>query len=152
MSLSCEYITDEILDKYVYLLNDNEDIGTLVIDTENIIQAKNDQEIVRISSFIANVATKCLLQSQSNGIDKFNVLCKLKNFKVKQMNYKFIKYLADILKQLFPDKLNVATLVDPSPIFVNGYDVIKTFLDKPTRAKMKFISTTGKNFDRLMVD
>ena len=152
MSFSCSTITEEILSKYAYVLDDEEKLGTMVIDTENIVQAKNEEEIVKISSFIANVATKALLKSQSNGVDKFNVLVQLKNFKVKQLNYKFIKYLATILKQLFPEKLNVATLVDPSTVFINGYDIIKTFLDKPTRKKMRFISTMGKNFNNLMDD
>ena len=150
MSFSCDYLTDEILNSYAYLLEDDEKLGTLVINTDNIIQPKNDKEIIRLSSFIANVATKALLKSQSNGLDKFNVIVKLKNFKVKQMNYKFIKYLADILKQLFPEKLNITTLVDPSPIFVTGWDIVKGFLDPPTRKKMKFKSTTGKDFSHLM--
>lgn len=150
MSFSCDHLTDEILSNYAYLLEDDEKLGTLVIDTDNIVQPKTDKEIVKVSSFIANVATRALLKSQSNGIDKFNVLVRLKNFKVKQMNYKFIKYLADILKQLFPEKLNVTTLIDPSPIFVTGWDIVKGFLDPPTRRKMKFISTIGKDFSHLM--
>lgn len=152
MSFSCDHLTDEILSSYIFVLEDNNKIGTLVIDTDNIIQAKNDQEIIRISSFIANVATRSLLKSQSNGIDKFDVLVKLKNFKVKQVNYKFVKYLADILKQLFPEKLNTATLVDPSQIFVTGWDIVRTFLDPPTRKKMKFISTLGKDYSHLNDD
>ena len=34
----------------------------------------------------------------------------LENFKIKQINYQFVKYLADILKQLFPDKLRKTDL------------------------------------------
>ena len=41
----------------------------------------------------------------------------------------FVKYLADILKQLFPEKLRKAALVDPPSVFIHSYEIIKKFID-----------------------
>ena len=51
----------------------------------------------------------------------------------------FCKYLAEILKQLFPEKLNEAVLYDPPGFFVSTYEIIKKFIDPPTRKKILMI-------------
>lgn len=117
------------------------DISTFIINTDNWLQPNSDDEIIKLTSFIANVATHSLLKSQSRGYEKFDVIVYLENFKVTQLNYKFVKYLADILKALFPERLRRATIIDPPKFFITGYDVIKKFLDKPTRKKLQLIST-----------
>ena len=118
-----------------------DNVATFVIDTNNWKQPQTDDEIVKITTFIASVATKTLLQSQKNGADKFDVIVLMENFKVGNLNYKFVKYLADILKSLFPEKLRKATLIDPPKFFITSYEIVKTFLDKPTRKKLELIST-----------
>jgi hypothetical protein len=120
---------------------DADNVATFVIDTNNWKQPQTDEEIVKITTFIASVATQTLLKSQKNGANKFDVLVYMENFKVGNLNYKFIKYLADILKSLFPEKLRKATIIDPPKIFITSYEIIKTFLDKPTRKKVELIST-----------
>ena len=130
--------------KIIYMKEDPVDadnVATFVIDTNNWKQPQTDEEIVKITTFIANVATQTLLKSQRSGVNKFDVLVYMENFKVGNLNYKFIKYLADILKSLFPEKLRKATIIDPPKIFVTSYEIIKTFLDKPTRKKVELIST-----------
>jgi len=91
------------------------------------------------------VLTQALLKSQSLGHQQFDVVVKMGSFKVKSINFKFVKYLTNILKQLFPDKLRQATLIDPPKYFITAYDVIKTFLDKPTRKKFHLISSKDLN-------
>jgi hypothetical protein len=120
---------------------DADNVATFVIDTNNWKQPQTDEEIVKITTFIASVATQTLLKSQKNGANKFDVLVYMENFKVGNLNYKFIKYLADILKSLFPEKLRKATIIDPPKIFITSYEIVKTFLDKPTRKKVELIST-----------
>ncbi len=120
---------------------DTDNVATFVIDTNNWKQPQTDEEIVKITTFIASVATQTLLKSQKNGANKFDVLVYMENFKVGNLNYKFIKYLADILKSLFPEKLRKATIIDPPKIFITSYEIVKTFLDKPTRKKVELIST-----------
>ena len=143
MSSKCTPITDTQMSDMVFIkTNDtNNDISTFIINTDNWLQPNTDDEIIKLTSFIANVATNTLLKSQSRGFEKFDVIVYLENFKVSQLNYKFVKYLADILKALFPERLRKATIIDPPRFFITGYDVIKKFLDKPTRKKLKLIST-----------
>lgn len=132
------------ISKKIYMQEDksaNDNVATFVIDTNNWKQPQTDDEIVKITTFIANIATKTLLQSQKNGADKFDVIVLMENFKVGNLNYKFVKYLADILKSLFPEKLRKATLIDPPKFFITSYEIVKTFLDKPTRKKLELIST-----------
>ena len=128
------------LKKNIYIQENNE-IGIAVINTENWIQPENEDEIIKATTFIASVFTSALLISQSFGKDNFDVIVLLEKFKVKSINYRFAKYLTGILKQLFPDKLRRATLIDPPRYFITAYDIIKTFIDKPTRKKFQLISS-----------
>lgn len=118
-----------------------DNIASFVIDTNNWKQPQTDEEIVKITTFIASVATQTLLKSQKNGFSKFDVVVYMDKFKVGNLNYKFVKYLADILKSLFPEKLRKATIIDPPKFFITSYEIVKTFLDKPTRKKVELIST-----------
>jgi hypothetical protein len=120
---------------------DADNIASFVIDTNNWKQPQTDEEIVKITTFIASVATQTLLKSQKNGVNKFDVVVYMDKFKVGNLNYKFVKYLADILKSLFPDKLRKATIIDPPKFFISSYEIVKKFLDKPTRKKVELIST-----------
>jgi hypothetical protein len=132
------------ISKIIYIKEDTVDadnIATFVIDTNNWKQPQTDDEIVKITTFIASIATQTLLKSQKNGANKFDVLVYMENFKVGNINYKFVKYLADILKSLFPEKLRKATIIDPPKIFITSYEIVKTFLDEPTRKKVELIST-----------
>jgi hypothetical protein len=132
------------ISKIIYVKEDPVDadnIATFVIDTDNWKQPQTDDEIVKITTFIASIATQTLLKSQKHGANKFDVLVYMKNFKVGNLNYKFVKYLADILKSLFPEKLRKATIIDPPKIFITSYEIVKTFLDEPTRKKVELIST-----------
>ena len=146
-------ISTESLNEMIYI-SDETDFGTVIFSTKDWIQPSDENEIVRITSFIANVITKALLKSQKIKENKFDVLVYLENFKIKQINYQFVKYLADILKQLFPEKLRKAVLVDPPSIFIHSYEIIKKFIDKPTRAKMSLISTKENRilYDDVMDD
>jgi len=134
-------ISDEYLKQLVFINDNITDQGIVVLNMENWVQPDTDNEIVRVTSFIANVMTQALLKSQSVGKDKFDVIVYMEKFKISKINYKFVKYLADILKQLFPEKLRSATLIDPPKFFVASYEIIKKFLDKPTRKKLRLIST-----------
>jgi hypothetical protein len=132
------------ISKIIYVKEDTIDtdnVATFVIDTNNWKQPQTEEEIVKITTFIASIASQTLLKSQKNGANKFDVLVYMENFKVGNLNYKFIKYLADILKSLFPEKLRKATLIDPPKLFITSYEIVKTFLDKPTQKKVELIST-----------
>lgn len=132
--------SDNNLKKNIYIQENNE-IGIAVINTDNWNQPENEEEIIKTTTFIASVFTNALLKSQSLGKEHFDVIVLMDKFKVKNINYKFAKYLTTILKQLFPEKLRKATLIDPPRYFITAYDIIKTFLDKPTRKKFQLISS-----------
>ena len=139
MSQSSEY---DYLNQVISFKIQN-DYGTVILDTEFWKQPETDNDIVRITSFIANVMMSALLKSQENGKNHFDVICYLNKFKITNINYKFVKYLTDILKQLFPDKLRSVLIIDPPKFFITAYDIIKRFIDKPTRKKISFISSNG---------
>ena len=150
---SNKMISTESLNEMIYV-SDEVEFGTVIMSTKDWIQPSDDKEIVRITSFIANVITTALLKSQKIKENKFDVLVYLENFKIKQINYQFVKYLADILKQLFPDKLRKTVLIDPPSVFIHSYEIIKKFIDKPTRAKISLISTKENRilYDDIMDD
>lgn len=132
--------SDYTLNKLIYV-QDNDEIGTAIIDTEDWRQPTTEAEIVKTTSFIANILTAALLKSQSIGKEQFDVIVYMEKFKVGTINYKFVQYLTDILKQLFPERLRKATLIDPPKYFITGYEIIKFFMDKPTRKKLRLISS-----------
>jgi len=146
-------ISTEKMNEMIYL-SDEIEFGTVIITTKNWIQPSDEKEIVRVTSFIANIITKAILKSQKINDNKFDVLVYLENFKIKQINYQFVKYLADILKQLFPEKLRKTVLIDPPSVFMHSYEIIKKFIDKPTRAKISLISTKENRilYDDIMDD
>ena len=150
---SNKMISTESLNEMIYI-SDEVEFGTVIMSTKDWIQPSDEKEIVRITSFIANVITTALLKSQKIKENKFDVLVYLENFKIKQINYQFVKYLADILKQLFPDKLRKTVLIDPPSDFIHSYEIIKKFIDKPTRAKISLISTKENRilYDDIMDD
>ena len=150
---SNKMISTESLNEMIYI-SDEVEFGTVIMSTKDWIQPSDEKEIVRITSFIANVITTALLKSQKIKENKFDVLVYLENFKIKQINYQFVKYLADILKQLFPDKLRKTVLIDPPSAFIHSYEIIKKFIDKPTRAKISLISTKENRilYDDIMDD
>jgi hypothetical protein len=150
---SNKIISTESLNEMIYI-SDEVEFGTVIMSTKDWIQPSDEKEIVRITSFIANVITTALLKSQKIKENKFDVLVYLENFKIKQINYQFVKYLADILKQLFPEKLRKTVLIDPPSVFIHSYEIIKKFIDKPTRAKISLISTKENRilYDDIMDD
>ena len=146
-------ISTEILSRMIYISEDIE-FGTVIFSTKDWIQPSDEKEIVRVTSFIANVITKAILKSQKIKENQFDVLVYLESFKIKQINYQFVKYLADILKQLFPEKLRKTVIIDPPSVFIHSYEIIKKFIDKPTRAKISLISTKENRvlYDDIMDD
>lgn len=150
---SNKIISTESLNEMIYI-SDEVEFGTVIMSTKDWIQPSDDKEIVRVTSFIANVITTAILKSQKIKENKFDVLVYLENFKIKQINYQFVKYLADILKQLFPEKLRKTVLIDPPSVFIHSYEIIKKFIDKPTRAKISLISTKENRilYDDIMDD
>lgn len=150
---SNKIISTESLNEMIYI-SDEVEFGTVIMSTKDWIQPSDDKEIVRVTSFIANVITTAILKSQKIKENKFDVLVYLENFKIKQINYQFVKYLADILKQLFPEKLRKTVLIDPPSVFIHSYEIIKKFIDKPTRAKISLISTKENRilYDDVMDD
>lgn len=134
--------SDNNLKKLIYIDNSIIDIGTAIIDTEDWKQPSTEDDIIKTTSFIANVLTNTLLRSQTLGKEQFDVLVKMDKFGVKSINFKFVKYLTSILKQLFPDRLRQAILIDPPRFFITAYEMIKTFIDKPTRKKLHLISSS----------
>ena len=62
-SSSNNAISTESLSQMIYVSEDVE-FGTVIFSTKDWIQPSDEKEIVRATSFIANVITKALLKSQ----------------------------------------------------------------------------------------
>jgi len=130
-------ITTKDLEKYVFLdKNDISNVKNIIIQTNSYIDPQTDREMTQIVTFIAKVFTEALLNSQKNGEEKFSVDIYLSEIKVKDINYEYMKYLTEILKQLFPERLYCARLIDPPRYFISAYEIIKKFIDPPTRKKI----------------
>jgi hypothetical protein len=143
-SVKQNIINEKDLEKYVYLDvegNKTNSIKNVIIQTKYYIDPKNNDEMTQIVTFVAKKFSDTLLESQKCGEEKFSVDIYLSDLEVKDINYEYIKYLADILKQLFPERLSHARMIDAPRYFITAYDVIKKFMDPPTRKKLKFVKS-----------
>ena len=134
--------TESDLEKYVYVDmegNKGRNIKNVIIDTKYYIDPKTNEEMTQIVAYVAKKFSDTLLESQNCGEETFTVDILLKNLSVKDINYEYIKYLAEILKQLFPERLSQARLIHPPRYFISAYDIIKKFIDPPTRKKIIFV-------------
>ena len=74
-------ISTERMNEMIYL-SDETEFGTVIFNTKDWIQPSDENEIVRITSFIANVITKAILKSQKINENKFDVLVYLENLNI----------------------------------------------------------------------
>ena len=115
-------------------------LGTVHIILGNYQKHKSDQ-YNKLVAHIVKICTDAWLLSQERGIDMFDVTVNASDISLKKLDRRLGKELTITLQQLFPEKLHKCVIYNTPKIFYHFYDLIKIFIDKKTRAKIKIMKT-----------
>lgn len=115
-------------------------IGTVHIDSAYYVKPKGKEQINLLIADIANEIAKAIIESQKYGNNTFNVrLYSTENLRTKNLDFAFCKGLADVLKAMYPDKLQRCYIHNASKLIKNLYMFIEPLLDEPTRKKLVIV-------------
>tara|TARA_B100001057_G_scaffold480325_1_gene553053 strand:- start:94 stop:552 length:459 start_codon:yes stop_codon:yes gene_type:complete len=127
-------------------------------DNENIrISAqlfRKLEDYTDLLTHIIEVNNRCLLYRQNNNLPMFFcIYIDLKNVKLKNADYEFIKMLIPFLENAYPDNLEKMYFMNTPFIFKTAYSIIRAFIHKDTRKKITFIKSKDlKNLNKEFLD
>ena len=104
---------------------------------------KKQKDYTEMTIYILDIVSKALLKSQKSNRNEFDVIIYGRGLKLGQIDISFVKYLIKILYEYFPYKLGTCYIVNSSNIMKNFVKIIKSFLHKETREKIKLIKNTN---------
>ena len=106
---------------------------------------KKQKDYTEMTIYILDIVSKALLKSQESKRNEFDVIIYGRGIKLGQVDISFVKYLIKIMYEYFPNKLGTCYIVNSSNIMKNLVKLIKSFLHKETRDKIKLIKNTNVN-------
>jgi hypothetical protein len=110
---------------------------------------KNYEEFIR---YIFNVIDNILLiRKQKLDVDTMNVYVDLKDYKIKEIDYDFIKLMIHVCEGKYPDNLNIINIKNANIMIKTIYSILRPFIHKDTRKKIFFIKKNKKNKNELNV-
>ena len=76
--------------------------------------------------------------------EKFNdktitIYVDLKDFKIREVDYSFMKHMIKVLEEKYPDNLNHIYIKNATFVIKSVYAIIRPFIDKVTRKKIFFL-------------
>ena len=110
---------------------------------------KNYEEFIK---YIFNVIDNILLiRKQKLNLDTMNVYVDLKDYKLKEIDYDFIKLMIHVCEDKYPDNLNIINIKNANIMVKTIYSILRPFIHKDTRKKIFFIKKNKKNKNELNV-
>jgi len=104
---------------------------------------KNYEEFIK---YIFNVIDNILLiRKQKLNLDTMNVYVDLKDYKLKEIDYDFIKLMIHFCEDKYPDNLNIINIRNANIMVKTIYSILRPFIHKDTRKKIFFIKKNKKN-------
>ena len=103
---------------------------------------KNYEEFIKyIFNTIDNIL---LLRKNKLNDDTMNVCIDLKDYKIKEIDYEFIKIMIRVCEEKYPDNLNTINIKNANIMIKTIYSVLRPFINKDTRKKIFFIKKNKK--------
>lgn len=110
---------------------------------------KNYEEFIK---YIFNVIDNILLiRKKKLNLDTMNVFVDLKDYKIKEIDYDFIKLMIHVCEEKYPDNLNIINIKNANIMIKTIYSILRPFIHKDTRKKIFFIKKNKKNKNELNV-
>ena len=103
-------------------------------------------DYTKLSKFIFNLVDKVISERMIKlDIDVLDILIDLKDYKIKEIDYAFIKLMIALCQENYKDNLRIIYLKNSNIMFKTIYAVVRPFVDKETRKKIFFIKKGKKN-------
>ena len=101
-------------------------------------QKKYDEFIEKMNSFISNTIEKNIREIKS---DKLTIFIYLRGYRLKELDYSFIKNMIRIFEEQFPDNLEIVNIFDVNIVIKGIYNILKPILSKETKEKIFFVKS-----------
>ena len=135
----------------IYLMNTFIDMKQFIFIDQNLClslnikffrKQKNYEEFIK---YIFNVIDNILLiRKKKLNLDTINVLVDLKDYKLKEIDYDFIKLMIHVCEEKYPDNLNIINIKNANIMVKTIYSFLRPFIHKDTRKKIFFIKKNKK--------
>ena len=132
---------DRIIDmkKFIYI----DQNLCLSLNIKFFRKQKNYEEFIKyIFNTIDNIL---LLRKNKLNDDTMNVCIDLKDYKIKEIDYEFIKIMIRVCEEKYPDNLNTINITNANIMIKTIYSVLRPFINKDTQKKIFFIKKNKKN-------
>ena len=103
---------------------------------------KNYEEFIK---YIFNVIDNILLiRKKKLNLDTINVFIDLKDYKLKEIDYDFIKLMIHVCEEKYPDNLNIINIKNANIMVKTIYSILRPFIHRDTRKKIFFVKKNKK--------
>ena len=90
--------------------------------------------------YIFNVIDQTLLlRKEKLNLNTMDVYVDLKDYKIKEIDYEFIKIMIHVCEEKYPDNLNMINIKNANIMVKTIYSILRPFIHKDTRKKIFFI-------------
>lgn len=126
--------------KWIYFIKTNikDKYPIIIILAQNFKKIENNKPILQ---YIINLVKKCIKNAKEYNMSQYDINVYMKGVTIKNVDVNLFKALTELLQKLFPEKLHKCNIIDPPPIFKIVYTIIKTFIDKRTKKKIKIVNS-----------
>jgi len=133
-------------EKFIYY----DDKLNLVIKLKYFLKQKDYQYFIEYIFKI--IEELIILRKTQLNISTMDTFIDLKDHKLKEIDYDFIKMLIHVLQEKYPDNLKVIWVTNANIMVKTIYTIIRPFIDKETRQKIFFLKKNKKNKNKKVVN
>jgi len=105
------------------------------------LHLKRDSELREVERFCLWIF-ETTLKSLKGPIETCTSVFSMKGFRLENMDYDFLRFLADLFQSKYPETLGLALVVDCPWIFWGIWNIVKHWIDPHTVKKIKFVNET----------
>ena len=114
----------------------------LALNIKFFKKQKNYEEFIK---YVFNIIdTILLLRKKKLNKDTMNVYIDLKDYKIKEIDYDFIKLMIHVCEEKYPDNLNIINIKNANIMIKTIYSILRPFINKDTRKKIFFLKKNKK--------
>tara|TARA_B110000285_G_scaffold178961_1_gene201422 strand:+ start:597 stop:1124 length:528 start_codon:yes stop_codon:yes gene_type:complete len=129
------------LDKFIYI-DANYNLNVCI---RYFYKLKNYEHVI---SYIFNTIDRIIeLRNEKLNTILIEAYIDLNQYKIKELDFDFIKIMVHICQEKYPDNLNIIYIKNANIMVKSIYAIIRPFIDKDTRKKIFFIKK-NKNLDK----
>lgn len=110
----------------------------VIVNAREFRPPSSDKHYQPLLESILAILLPEIKNNEKNGFDQFDVIVDFAGFKMSQISIGFVKYAINQLQVLLCDRLSECYIVNPPSYIRKSYALLRGFIDKETREKIKF--------------